>query len=243
MPWFRSLFGAALLAGACTAPPGSTADPLLLDFGKGGVESWRALNDGVMGGRSIGVVDYSRKTLTWAGTVSLENNGGFSSVRSEWGDRDLSAFTSVTFRCRTTTGEADDFTLTMETAQQWWLPYWKANFTAKPKWEEVTLDFSELKKSSAMTGDLPKPSWGCPGRHPAHRTDEVRWNRGRIRARSGLIRFNPEARSETEVETAVTVRGIPGRSPPAAQKRRRRHPSGCVPPTPGQNHWPRHTVL
>ena len=96
---------------------GSTADPPPLDFGKGGVESYFP-NDGVMGGRSIGVVDYSRKTLTWAGTVSLENNGGFSSVRSEWGDRDLSGFTSVTFRCAPPPGR-DDFTLTMN-PQQWW---------------------------------------------------------------------------------------------------------------------------
>ena len=194
MPWFRSLFGAALLAGACTAPPGSTADPLLLDFGKGGVESWRALNDGVMGGRSIGVVDYSRKTLTWAGTVSLENNGGFSSVRSEWGDRDLSGFTSVTFRCRTTTGEADDFTLTMETAQQWWLPYWKANFTAKPKWEEVTLDFSELKKSSAMTGDLPK-LWAWGALDDIQRIGLMKYDgtAGEFGLEVDWIRFNPEA--------------------------------------------------
>ncbi len=162
MPWFRSLFGAALLAGACTTASDTPADPLTLDFGKGDNASWRALNDGVMGGRSIGVVDYSRKTMTWAGTVSLENNGGFSSVRSEWGTRDLSAFESVTLRCRTTTGEPDTFTLTMETARQWWLPYWKANFEAAAEWQEVTLPFSELKKSSAMTGDLPKLwAWGA----------------------------------------------------------------------------------
>lgn len=137
-------------------------EPLILDFGKGQVSNWRALNDGVMGGRSIGVVDYDRKSMTWAGTVSLENNGGFSSVRSEWGERDLSAFGSMTLRCRTTTGESDTFTLTMETSEQWWMPYWKANFTAGSEWSEVTLDFADLKKSSAMTGDLPKLwSWGA----------------------------------------------------------------------------------
>ena len=114
-----------------------------------------------MGGRSIGVVDYGRNTMTWEGTVSLENNGGFSSVRSPWGLRDLSGFASMTFRCRTTTGAADTFTLTMETHEQWWMPYWKANFSVEPEWSEVTLDFADLKKSSAMTGDLPKLwSWG-----------------------------------------------------------------------------------
>ena len=62
----------------------------------------------------------------------------------------------------TTTGESDTFTLTMETSEQWWMPYWKANFTAEAEWSEVTLDFADLKKSSAMTGDLPKLwSWGA----------------------------------------------------------------------------------
>ena len=162
MSWLRSLLGTALLAGACTTPTDMPSEPLILDFGKGQVTSWRALNDGVMGGRSIGVVNYDRKSMTWAGTVSLENNGGFSSVRSEWGERDLSAFGSMTLRCRTTTGESDTFTLTMETSEQWWMPYWKANFTAGSEWSEVTLDFADLKKSSAMTGDLPKLwSWGA----------------------------------------------------------------------------------
>ena len=91
---FRSLLTTALLAGACTTPTNMTTEPLTLDFGKGQVTSWRALNDGVMGGRSIGLVEYDRTSMTWAGTVSLENNGGFSSVRSEWGERDLSGYGS-----------------------------------------------------------------------------------------------------------------------------------------------------
>ena len=162
MAFLRSLLGAALITGACSTPSNAPTEPLTLDFGKGDVHGWRALNDGVMGGRSIGVVDYARNTMTWEGTVSLENNGGFSSVRSPWGLRDLSGFGSMTFRCRTTTGAPDTFTLTMETNEQWWMPYWKANFTVASEWSEVTLVFSDLKKSSAMTGDLPKLwSWGA----------------------------------------------------------------------------------
>ncbi|MGB1572897.1 MAG: CIA30 family protein [Flavobacteriales bacterium] len=162
MAFLRSLLGAALITGACSTPSDAPTEPLTLDFGKGEATGWRALNDGVMGGRSIGVVDYGRNTMTWEGTVSLENNGGFSSVRSPWGLRDLSGFGSMTFRCRTTTGAADTFTLTMETHEQWWMPYWKANFNVDPEWSEVTLDFADLKKSSAMTGDLPKLwSWGA----------------------------------------------------------------------------------
>ena len=163
MPWFRSLLGTAFLAGACANPADSPTEPLTLDFGKGQVTSWRALNDGVMGGRSIGVVQYDRKSMTWAGTVSLENNGGFSSVRSEWGERDLSAFGAMTLRCRTTTGEPDTFTLTMETSEQWWMPYAYASFSPSEEWGEVVLDVSDFGWSQAQMGDLrsvtPSKEW------------------------------------------------------------------------------------
>ncbi len=46
------------------------------------VGSWMSVNDGVMGGRSKGAPAISKKsTLIFKGDISLENNGGFSSVR------------------------------------------------------------------------------------------------------------------------------------------------------------------
>ena len=48
------------------------------------VRSWRTVNDGVMGGMSDGRVRWSdERYLEFSGTLSLENNGGFASVRSE----------------------------------------------------------------------------------------------------------------------------------------------------------------
>ena len=159
MPTLRGLFAMALLSPLFSNP--APAPDALVDFGRGKRSDWRALNDGVMGGRSIGVVDYGRNTMTWAGTVSLENNGGFSSVRSPWGKSDLSGFSSITMRCRTTTGQPDTFTLTMETSERWWMPYWKANFTVEPEWSEVTVPFERLKRSSAYTGELSEFwTWG-----------------------------------------------------------------------------------
>lgn len=44
---------------------------------------WQAVNDGVMGGVSDGRFRITeRRTLEFYGTLSLENNGGFASVRS-----------------------------------------------------------------------------------------------------------------------------------------------------------------
>jgi monofunctional biosynthetic peptidoglycan transglycosylase len=44
--------------------------------------SWQIVNDGVMGGRSQGETEHTPDGLRFAGTLSLENNGGFASVRS-----------------------------------------------------------------------------------------------------------------------------------------------------------------
>lgn len=55
---------------------------------------WVVLNDTVMGGRSSGSVNYVEDTTQFQGVVSLENNGGFASIRTRNGI-DLSSYTTV----------------------------------------------------------------------------------------------------------------------------------------------------
>ena len=45
------------------------------------IEQWRTINDTVMGGMSSGEMVLTDEGLRFQGRVSLENNGGFSSVR------------------------------------------------------------------------------------------------------------------------------------------------------------------
>jgi monofunctional biosynthetic peptidoglycan transglycosylase len=60
----------------------SAAGSLELDFDEG-VDAWRVVVDGVMGGRSSGRVSLSEPgTLQFTGNLSLENNGGFSQMRA-----------------------------------------------------------------------------------------------------------------------------------------------------------------
>lgn len=42
--------------------------------------AWRSTNDGVMGGRSLGSLTFKDGSCVFSGNISLENNGGFSSV-------------------------------------------------------------------------------------------------------------------------------------------------------------------
>jgi monofunctional biosynthetic peptidoglycan transglycosylase len=49
------------------------------------INGWRIVNDGVMGGLSRSSVEIAEANLIFQGKVSLENNGGFASVRREGG--------------------------------------------------------------------------------------------------------------------------------------------------------------
>lgn len=44
------------------------------------VKNWRSLNDNVMGGISVGGITASTGHANFSGVISLENNGGFSSI-------------------------------------------------------------------------------------------------------------------------------------------------------------------
>jgi hypothetical protein len=56
----------------------------LFPTGPGAGVEWQAINDGVMGGVSRGGAEIGRDgRLVFSGTVSLENNGGFASVRTQ----------------------------------------------------------------------------------------------------------------------------------------------------------------
>lgn len=134
----------------------SVAPEFKIDFGenKGG-QDWRVLSDSVMGGLSYGKVTMTENTLKFKGDVSLENNGGFSSIRSPWANMDLSKFRKVKMRFRSS-GQA--FAMTMERDQRWYMPYFKKEFTSdSEEWQEVTLDLTDFKeyRIGRMTGNTP----------------------------------------------------------------------------------------
>ena len=57
---------------------------------------WQVVNDTVMGGRSTAQINTGKNGLQFSGNVSLENNGGFASIRSQNALPDLSEFNGVT---------------------------------------------------------------------------------------------------------------------------------------------------
>ena len=74
----------------------------LLDFaGPEAARQWQAVNDGVMGGVSQGrfrITDAG--TMEFSGSLSLENNGGFASVRTKPMAPDLAAGDTLVVRVK-----------------------------------------------------------------------------------------------------------------------------------------------
>tara|TARA_Y100000385_G_scaffold87669_1_gene90282 strand:- start:7161 stop:7751 length:591 start_codon:yes stop_codon:yes gene_type:complete len=64
---------------------------VLFEFTKDSdLTNWAVVDDGVMGGRSAGNFSLNHEgNATFYGSVSLENNGGFSSIRSSFSEKNI----------------------------------------------------------------------------------------------------------------------------------------------------------
>lgn len=106
---------------------------------------WRIVDDGVMGGLSEGKREISKDgILRFFGTLSLENNGGFSSLRTEKVQMDLSGFDGVMLRVK---GDGRTYQLRLGTNAEFRgrEMSFQAGFpTEKDKWIEVKVPFRAL---------------------------------------------------------------------------------------------------
>ena len=90
--WWRGRLGiwsaclAVLIMSCVHTGQTAIADDLtnvpLVDFNNANeMAAWTTVNDPVMGGRSTSAITFGDGGLTFSGTISLENNGGFASAR------------------------------------------------------------------------------------------------------------------------------------------------------------------
>lgn len=64
-------------------------------------EQWTIVNDNVMGGRSKATIEYTKAgTLKYSGEISLQNNGGFSSIRSPKKEYKLAGYKGFIIRLK-----------------------------------------------------------------------------------------------------------------------------------------------
>lgn len=109
---------------------------------------WRVVDDGVMGGLSKGNLQVSEDgILTFQGTLSLENNGGFSSIRTNSFSKDLSAAKGIVARVK---GDGRTYQVRFGSDARFrgMEVSFMAEFqTEKDKWIEVKVPFEKLTGS------------------------------------------------------------------------------------------------
>lgn len=138
---------AAVLAWGClamTMNADAASEKILFTFqGDTNAPVWQIVNDDVMGGVSTSRFQVlTNGVAVFSGVVSLENNGGFASVRSSPVRQDLSGTDAVVLRVR---GDGRRYKFTVRTGTGFNAPNYQAEFTTKPgEWEEHRLPFKDF---------------------------------------------------------------------------------------------------
>ncbi len=120
----------------------------LFDFtGPEAAQQWQAVNDGVMGGVSDGRFRITpESTLEFFGTLSLENNGGFASVRTKPADLDIKAGDDLVIRVK---GDGREYVLNLYTkARRMAFSYRAPLPTVKNEWAEVAVPLEDFIPTS-----------------------------------------------------------------------------------------------
>ena len=109
------------------------------------VQEWYIVNDTVMGGRSRANLtwDEKEKFFQFTGRVSLENNGGFASVRGLFPDRLFSQAPKI---CIQVKGDGQDYQLRLRTNRYMdGVAYVQPFSTKKDEWQEISFNLDEFK--------------------------------------------------------------------------------------------------
>jgi monofunctional biosynthetic peptidoglycan transglycosylase len=102
---------------------------------------WRAVNDGVMGGLSSGGVEQQGRNIVFRGDLSLENNGGFASVR-RLVRGDLAGADRVRLKVR---GDGRSYQFRIRQDEHFDGIAWRSMLPTNGEWQTVELAFDDFE--------------------------------------------------------------------------------------------------
>ena len=116
-------------------------EPVIFDFRQGtDLELWDNVDDVVMGGVSRSTMRFEDGRAVFAGTVSLEDRGGFASVRSRPKDHDLSEYDGIAVRVR---GDGKRYNVRLRTTRSFDDVSYRAEVEPQEgRWTELKLPFA-----------------------------------------------------------------------------------------------------
>lgn len=105
-------------------------------------DDWQVEDDTVMGGVSQGHFRITREGHgLFTGTVSLENNGGFSSVQHNMPIREVSRFSKVVLRVK---GDGKTYQVRVKSDRRE-RPSYVAEFATTGEWQLIEVPFDQLR--------------------------------------------------------------------------------------------------
>ena len=105
---------------------------------------WRTVLDGVMGGRSTGEIEVKNGHVVFTGATSLENNGGFSSMRAAVPDGTFAGADAIRLVVK---GDGRDYKLSVSGSRNMGAGgYWKTFPTTRNTWTEVVVPIADLDR-------------------------------------------------------------------------------------------------
>jgi NADH dehydrogenase [ubiquinone] 1 alpha subcomplex assembly factor 1 len=142
---------------AITMNTHAASERMLFDFqASTNSSAWQIVNDDVMGGVSTSSFRLTSGVAVLQGKVSLENNGGFASVRSSPARHDLTGCGCFVIRLR---GDGRRYKFTVRTETGFDAPLYQCAFeTKRREWEEHRLafkDFVPTFRGRTLTGVPP----------------------------------------------------------------------------------------
>lgn len=105
-------------------------------------QDWYVINDGVMGGLSESQVTLGPEGLIFQGEVSLENNGGFASMRSKTRPLQLDRFAGLRLHLR---GDGHQYQLRLRQSEASREVAYVASFDTSGEEEWVELSFEQFQ--------------------------------------------------------------------------------------------------
>lgn len=133
------------------------AETLLFDFTATTNRSpWQIVNDDVMGGVSTSHWESASSSAVFQGNLSLDNNGGFASVRSSPLTQDLTGVEAFAIRVR---GDGRRYKFTVRTDRSVDTVLYQTTFETQPgEWKEHLLPLKEFLptfRGRVLTGEPP----------------------------------------------------------------------------------------
>ncbi|MDX2036181.1 MAG: CIA30 family protein [Isosphaeraceae bacterium] len=140
--------------GALSGGAAAEGERMLFDFSKPeSAKSWQPVNDGVMGGVSQGRFEITEQgTMKFLGTLSLENNGGFASVRTRRTALGLMSDDAITAKIK---GDGREYLLNLYVPSGRTAYSYRAPIATKAgEWIEVRIPLRDLR-ATWFGRDLP----------------------------------------------------------------------------------------